>query len=82
MEKDNEKENVCDTANQSLPFMDEKIDAESNSVFILFMPKGESALVICILTFYALMDSSLWFDAINLEWSIAFIEGSQVIPST
>ena len=46
MEKDNEKENVCDTANQSLPFMDEKIEAESNSVFILFMPKGESALVI------------------------------------
>ena len=62
MEKDNEKENVCDTANQSLPFMDEKIDAESNSVFILFMPVGESALVICIVTLYALMDSSFWID--------------------
>ena len=25
------------------------------------------------------MDSSLWFDAINLEWSISYIKGSQVI---
>ena len=34
------------------------------------------------LTLYALMDSSFWFDAINLGWSIVYIEGSQVITTT
>ena len=33
------------------------------------------------LTLCALMDSSFWFSAINLEWSIEYIEGSQVIIS-
>ena len=28
---------------------------------------------------YALMDSSFWFNTINFEWSIVYIEGSQVI---
>ena len=27
------------------------------------------------------MDSSLWFDAINLGWSIIYIKGSQIIIS-
>ena len=27
------------------------------------------------------MDSSLWFDKLNLEWSIVYYEGSQVIIS-
>ena len=31
------------------------------------------------ITLYAQMDSSFWFDAINLGWSIVYIEGSQVI---
>ena len=30
------------------------------------------------LTLYALMDSSFWFDTINLGWSIVYIKGSQV----
>ena len=30
------------------------------------------------LILYAIMDSSLWFDTIILEWSILYIEGSQV----
>ena len=34
------------------------------------------------LTLYALMDSSFWFDAINMGWSIVCTEGSQVIIST
>ena len=37
-----------------------------------------------MLIFYALMDSSLWFDTINslnLGWSIVYIKGSQVINS-
>ena len=34
------------------------------------------------LTLYALMDSSFWFDAINLGWSIVYTERSQVIIST
>ena len=33
------------------------------------------------LTLYALMDSSFWFDTINLGWSIVYIEGTQVITS-
>ena len=28
--------------------------------------------------YYALMGSSLWFDAIHLEWSIVYTEGSQL----
>ena len=28
------------------------------------------------------MDSSFWFEAINLEWSIVYTEGSQVIIYT
>ena len=34
------------------------------------------------LTLYTLMDSSFWFDAINLVWSIVCIKGSHVIFST
>ena len=33
------------------------------------------------LTLYALMDSSFWFDATNLGWSIVYTERSQVIIS-
>ena len=33
------------------------------------------------LTPYALMDSSFWFDAIHLGWSIISTEGSQVMVS-
>ena len=32
-------------------------------------------------TLYVLKDSSFYFDAINLRWSIVYIEGSQVIIS-
>ena len=34
------------------------------------------------LTLYTLMDSSFWFDAINLVWFIVCIKGSRVIFST
>ena len=34
------------------------------------------------LALYELMDSSFWFDAINLRWSIIYTEVSQVIIST
>ena len=33
------------------------------------------------LTPYAPMDSSFWFDTINLGWFIVYIKGSQVIIS-
>ena len=33
------------------------------------------------ITLYLLMDSSFWFDAINLGWSIVYIEESQVTIS-
>ena len=32
-------------------------------------------------TLNALMDSSFWFDIINLGWSIVYIERSQVVIS-
>ena len=34
-----------------------------------------------ILTLYALMDSSFWFETINLRRSIVYIKGSKVIIS-
>ena len=33
------------------------------------------------LTHYVLMDSSSQFDNIDLEWSIVYVQGSQVITS-
>ena len=39
---------------------------------------------ICIrhsLTLYGLMEFSFWFETMNLEWSIIYIERSQVIIS-
>ena len=33
------------------------------------------------ITLYTLMDSILWFETINLRWSIVYIEGSKVISS-
>ena len=32
-----------------------------------------------IITLYLLIDSSFWFDTINLEWFIVYIEGLHVI---
>ena len=29
---------------------------------------------------YALMHSSFWVDAMNLEWSVVLFKGSQVLP--
>ena len=37
--------------------------------------------VILLLTLYVRMDSFVWFDTMNLGWSIVYIEGSQVIIS-
>ena len=37
---------------------------------------------ISLLILYALMDSSLWFDAINLEWSIVYSEGLHDVISS
>ena len=30
-----------------------------------------------IISLYVIMDSSFWFDAMSLGWSIIYIEGSQ-----
>ena len=32
-----------------------------------------------VLAVYSLMDSSFWFNTINLGWSIVYIEGAQVV---
>ena len=37
--------------------------------------KGEMILISELLTSFALMDSSFWFDTINLVWSIVYIDG-------
>ena len=56
---------------------------ESMSKFMKAHPEGVH--LICFsqgnLTLYALMDSSFWFDTINLGWPIVYNEGSYVIIS-
>ena len=39
---------------------------------------AQPALSTMFLTCYVLMDSSFLFDAVNLGWSIVYIEGSQI----
>ena len=40
-----------------------------------------SVALVAALTLSALMDSSFWFDTINLGWSIVYIKGLHVIIS-
>ena len=47
-------------------------------IIILFKYQLKFRLVQLQLTLYALMGSSFRFDALNLGWSIVYIEGSQV----
>ena len=57
----------------------------STSALVYLMKYASIALVshfvIIYLTFNALMECSIWFDTINLGWSIVYIEGLHVIIS-
>ena len=63
----------------SIPIAQENVSKESCSllstaVVTLHCFASENRRIFFSLTLYALLESSFWFDTINLEWSIVYAE--------